>query len=498
MGIDGASVIARLSASVAWERISRSSRDIAPASCLVDDRSSIRAGTLRAGTVLAFVPVYEVPSVWRWPDVPLFRFSRRSARGLRRAQSRAAAIGTRGGMTIGCPECGALAHTSALAGRMLARCRVCHYPLERASGRSVAAALACSLTTFVLLLPGNLSPLMTVHLLGGERSAVLASGIVLMWRERFELLAVLLGLAGIVLPLVRFSALSVVLAAVLLRWRPRWLGACYRWTIWLDAWAMPDVFLLGCFVGYTRVTQDLTGSIDAGGYCFVAAAFMSMVTRATLDRRTVWRAIAPEHEVAPGERVLSCTACDLVAPVQHEGRACPRCGWKLRKRKPDAIARAAALTLAAFVLAFPANLYPMTTSLQLGHPVTHRIIDGVTELFKAGLWPLGILIIGTSIAIPFAKLFGMAWFIVSTLRRSTRHLRTKTFVYRLIDELGRWSNVDVFTIAAFAPLIQFGGLASSRPDDGATAFALVVFLTMAASRAFDPRLMWDAAQGRRS
>ncbi len=401
-------------------------------------------------------------------------------------------------MTIGCPECGTLADTSALTGPLLARCRTCHYPLERTNGRSIGAALACSLTTFVLLLPGNLSPLMTVHLLGAERSSVLSSGIVSMWRERFELLAIILGLTGIVLPLVRFGALSVVLVAVMRGWRPRWLGRCYRWTAWLDAWAMPDVFLIGCFVGYSRVTQDLTGSIDAGGYCFVAAAFMSMLTRATLDRRTVWRAIAPERQVAPGDRVLSCTACDLIAPVEEAGRPCPRCGLVLRKRKPDAVARAAALSLAAFVLAFPANLFPMTLSVELGHDVRHRIIDGVFELFKAGLWPLGLLIVCTSIAIPFMKLAGMGWFIVSILRRSDRHLRTKTFLFRLIDELGRWSNVDVFTIAAFTPLIDFDGLASSRPADGATAFALVVILTMAASRAFDPRLMWDAARARRT
>jgi paraquat-inducible protein A len=184
--------------------------------------------------------------------------------------------------------------------------------------------------------------------------------------------------------------------------------------------------------------------------------------------------------------------------VQEEGRPCPRCGLKLRKRKRDGIAYAAALSLAAFVLAFPANLYPMTTSFQVGHTVQHRIIDGVAELFQAGLWPFGILIFFTSIAIPFVKLAGMGWFIVSVLRHSDRHLRAKTFLYRLIDELGRWSNVDVFTIAAFVPLIRFDGLANARPYDGATAFALVVILTMAASRAFDPRLMWDAAQARRA
>jgi paraquat-inducible protein A len=86
----------------------------------------------------------------------------------------------------------------------------------------------------------------------------------------------------------------------------------------------------------------------------------------------------------------------------------------------------------------------------------------------------------------------MAWFVVSVLRRSRRHLRMKGRLYRWIDELGRWSNVDVFTIAAFIPLIRFDGIASADPAAGATAFALVVFFTMLASHAFDPRLMWDS------
>jgi paraquat-inducible protein A len=68
----------------------------------------------------------------------------------------------------------------------------------------------------------------------------------------------------------------------------------------------------------------------------------------------------------------------------------------------------------------------------------------------------------------------------------------KGHLFRWIDELGRWSNVDVFTIAAFLPLIRFGSVASTHTAPGATAFALVVFLTMLASRTFDPRLMWDA------
>ena len=401
-------------------------------------------------------------------------------------------------MTIGCPECGALADIPPLKGRLLARCRVCRYTLERRSGRSISAALACAMTTFVLLIPGNLAPLMTVHLLQSERTSVLGSGIALMWREGWVIQAALLGVFGVVLPLVRFGGLTIVLTAVLTGWRFRLLGPGFRWLCWIDLWAMPDVFLVGCFVGYARVAQNLSGTIGAGGYCFITAAMLTMITRSTLEPRTVWRAILPDRRVQAGKRMIACRSCDLIADERDEGRPCPRCGLTLRRRKPYAVLYASALTLAALVLTVPANLYPMTVSVQLGSDVEHRIIDGVADLFRYGLWPFGILIFVTSIVIPFAKLAGMAWFVISVRRRSLRRLRQKALLYRLIDELGRWSFVDVFTIAAFVPLIRFGGLASAYPAPGATAFALVVVLTMAASRAFDPRLLWDAqeAEGR--
>ena len=401
-------------------------------------------------------------------------------------------------MTIGCPECGALEDIPPLTGKTIAHCRVCHYPLERRSGRSVNAALALSITTFVLLFPANLAPLMTVQLLGAERSSVLCSGILAMWQGQWVIPALLLGMFGIVLPFVRFGLLACVLGAIRFDVRFKGIGALFRWALWLDVWAMPDVYLVGCFVGYSRVTQNLTGTIGAGGYCFIAAALASMLTRASLDRRTVWRAITPDQKWTNGDPVISCTACDLVAPASHEGEPCPRCGWKLHTRKPDAVVRASALSLAALVLTLPANLFPMTFSIQLGQSVRHRIVDGVYELFQAGLWPLGILIVCTSVVIPVAKIVGMGWFIVSVKRRSRRHLRVKTHLYRWIDELGRSSNIDVFTIAAFIPLIRFGSLASSRPAIGASAFALVVFFTMAASRAFDPRMMWDVRHRRQS
>lgn len=376
---------------------------------------------------------------------------------------------------------------------MWARCGICGSTLARTAGRDLEASLALSVATFVLLILTNVAPLLKIDFAGAERSSVLSSGLVFMWRNGWVIIALLLGGFGVALPLVRFAGLSVVLFQVLDRGRPAWLGRLYRWVMWLDLWAMADVFLIGFFIGYTRVHQHLGARVGAGGYALIGAALLTMLTRATLDRRSVWRAILPDRRLPPGVDAVSCTVCDYATP-DGEGRPCPRCGATLHARKPGAVTRALALSVAGLIFYFPANLFPMTTSYQLGRPVPHRIIDGVRELFQVGLWPFGILIIGTSILIPLLKLIGMLWFVLSVKRRSHRHLRLKTKLHRIIDELGRWSNVDVFTLVVFVPLIRFGSLASAWTRPGAVFFTLVVFFTMAASRSFDPRLMWDAAR----
>ena len=95
------------------------------------------------------------------------------------------------GMTIGCPDCGALEDLPPLRPPFQAICRTCRAPLERTLGRSPDAALACALATLVLLLPANLAPLMTVGIMGAERTTVLGSGVAAFWEGGWPILACL-------------------------------------------------------------------------------------------------------------------------------------------------------------------------------------------------------------------------------------------------------------------------------------------------------------------
>src|SRR6185437_4599047 len=100
---------------------------------------------------------------------------------------------------------------------------------------------------------------------------------------------------------------------------------------------------------------------------------------------------------------------------------------------------------------FPANIYPMNISDHLGQEVNYTIMTGVQDLFKAGLYPLGVLIFCTSILTPGVKILALGWCVLSVYRGSRRHLVTKTKVLRVIAEMGRWSKTDPFAIVFFVP-----------------------------------------------
>jgi paraquat-inducible protein A len=399
-------------------------------------------------------------------------------------------------VTIACPDCGTLEEIPRLLRRDTAVCIRCQSDLEKTNGRSIGAALACSLATLLLLVPVNVLPLLRMDLFGMHSQNITAAGVAQLWGRGWILLAGLSALFVILFPFLRFGLLSAVLAALRLGRRPSWLGTAFRWSIWLDPWAMIDVYLLAGCVGYYRLINidQARVTIELGGACFIAAAFLTMLSRATLDTRTVWRAIGGETHAPRGDPMLGCTTCDLVQPLSREGRRCPRCGAKLRARKLDAARWTAALLIAALVLIFPANIYPMNISDHLGQQVDYTIMTGVQDLFKAHLYPLGVLIFCTSILFPAAKIFALGWCVLSVWRGSRMRLVTKTKVLRVIAEMGRWSKTDPFAIVFFVPLVRFGSLGSEDAGWGATAFMMMTFLTMVASVTFDPRLMWDVAQ----
>jgi paraquat-inducible protein A len=390
---------------------------------------------------------------------------------------------------IGCPGCGLVQALPPRSGHGIVHCRRCDWPLERTAGRSIDAALACALATFLLLFPANLLPLLRVSILGVVNRSVVASGVAGIWRQGWPAVACVVGLEIVVLPFFRFGLLSAVLLAVRRRRRAGWVGPAFRIAEALDRWAMMDVFLFGCVVGYARVAPFLPVRIGAGGWCVIATALLTLLTRATLERRAIWRAIRPDATILPAAG-RACTACDLVVADGAAGRPCPRCGAGLFRRRPFATVRALAMTLAGFLCYPIAYAYPMEYSDRLGSQHGYTIMTGVFKLTDAGLWFFAIVIFVASVMIPLLKLFVLSWCGLSVCMGSRRRLATKTALLGVTRAIGRWSHIDVFTVAVFLPLMHLPGYLRIVIGRALPAFLAVVVLTMIATELFDPRALW--------
>ncbi len=366
--------------------------------------------------------------------------------------------------------------------------------LERFTGRSLDAALAISAAALLMLLPANGLRFITTSLFSAEEHSYLISSTTVLWRQGWPVLAVAICLFTVILPIVRFSLLTAALGALRLGRRPAWVGPVFRWSNALQTWAMADVFLLAFLVAYARLAATITVSLGPGAICFIAAGVLTLLSRASLDKKAVWKLIGPQPAVDISRPTLSCEACELLVPATQAKRPCPRCGRRLLARKTDAVGRATAYTLAGLVCYAPANILPFATIPINLQPTAYNIIGGVHDLLEAGLYGLAALVFLASFLIPVLKLTAMAWFIYSVRAHSSRKLVFKTRLYQLVDEIGRWSMVDPLTVAAFVPVVHYNTLLTGRANEAAPFFTGVVIFTILAAKSFDPRLMWDVSE----
>ncbi|MGH8297878.1 MAG: paraquat-inducible protein A [Steroidobacteraceae bacterium] len=357
------------------------------------------------------------------------------------------------------------------------------------------APLALAVGALLLLVPATVAPLLRVVSYGAVRTSWLASGIGGLWVQGFPSLAAVTAAFSVAFPYLYLVLLIGVLWSLRLGGGV-YLGGVFRWLVRLRPWMMLEIFLVACYVAYSRLRMVATVQVLVGGWCLLAASLTLLLALTQLDERTVWETLPVREYKAParGGRAIACTVCELVVSDAKPGMACLRCGAALHARKPYSFSATAALVAAGFLLYVPANVLPVLTLVSLGRRQSSTIMSGVFQLIHNRLWPLALIVFLASILVPLMKLCGLTWLLLATLQRSPRLLIARTRFFRLIDTVGPWSNIDIFVVSVLVALLRFGTLAQARAGEGLIAFAAVVILTMLATRAFDTRLMWDAPQ----
>jgi len=193
------------------------------------------------------------------------------------------------------------------------------------------------------------------------------------------------------------------------------------------------------------------------------------------------------------ERLGACHCCGLVHRVPTlDARSiatCTRCDTVIKHgAHPRARSRTAALALSALIIYPIALTLPVMEIERLGHERESSIWSGMVGLLAEGEWVVGIAVLLFSIVTPITKLV-MLFLICAPIRIVAR--RDETFMYKLVEFIGRWSMVDVLLVAVLVAFVKLGDLVSVTPGPGVAAFGAVVVMSLIAGAVFDPHTIWE-------
>ena len=194
-----------------------------------------------------------------------------------------------------------------------------------------------------------------------------------------------------------------------------------------------------------------------------------------------------------GVMLVACHDCGEVhrVPGLEDGRTavCARCGGVLLRHRVASIERALALNLAALLLFGVANLFPVMTMRLGGRAEAATLLEGVTALYRDGMWGLAGVVLLAAILIPLLKLIGSIWVLAQTY--AGRRPRLLAPVFRLVGLLHPWAMTEVYLLGLVVAWVKLRDLATI--ELGTALFALVglILLMIWADAALEPHEVWE-------
>jgi len=196
------------------------------------------------------------------------------------------------------------------------------------------------------------------------------------------------------------------------------------------------------------------------------------------------------------DKLVACQTCGLVQEVDDVPKdsviKCARCNFQIFHRRVNSRARTLAFSLAALILYFPSNFYPIITADYQGQHVQTTILQGIRSLFERQQYFIGSLMFCTSILTPVLKIIGLI--IITLTLDCACWKRTRTWIFKVIRIIDPWNMLEVFLLAICVSMVELGEVATVHPGRGVFSFAACVVLTLLATLSFDSRLLWDSPE----
>jgi paraquat-inducible protein A len=146
------------------------------------------------------------------------------------------------------------------------------------------------MSAYLLYIPANIFPIMTVTELGRTKQHTIIGGIIALINTDMTPIAILVFIASILVPLLKLFGLSLLLLNVHWRWQSNariWMRL-YRLIVFSGRWSMLDIFMISILVALVDlggVSQVVAGSASTA---FAAVVVLTMLAAKHFDPRLIW------------------------------------------------------------------------------------------------------------------------------------------------------------------------------------------------------------------
>jgi paraquat-inducible protein A len=195
-----------------------------------------------------------------------------------------------------CHICGLVSKLA--QGRDSARCPRCKARLHLRRPDSLKRCWALLIAAYILYIPANLMIMMETGTLISYRTDTIMSGVMHLWHNGNQGIAVIVFVASILVPLFKLVVLTLLLVSVRRgsTWGIKHRIQLYRIVELVGRWSMLDIFVVTLLAALVQIQAFATVRAGTASIAFGAVVVLTMFAAIEFDPRLMWDPLRKESE----------------------------------------------------------------------------------------------------------------------------------------------------------------------------------------------------------
>lgn len=170
------------------------------------------------------------------------------------------------------------------------QCPRCQSKVYPRIPNSLSQSWALLISGFILYIPANILPIMTLTKGGVIRADTIMSGIINLAKIDMVPIAVIVFIASILVPALKMIALAMILLATQFKWpmSTHIRMKMYRIIEFVGRWSMLDIFVISILLGIVKFNKIASVDIEPAAVLFAVVIILTMLAAMRFDSRLIW------------------------------------------------------------------------------------------------------------------------------------------------------------------------------------------------------------------